>query len=293
MAEPPPQTWTVLKLLTWTKEYFEKNAVESPRLCAEMLLAHVLGCKRIELYTRFDYQPTAEQLTVYRELVKRAAQQEPVAYLVGDKEFYSLKFKVTPDVLIPRPETELLVSEAVSHLRSAGETPTAWDLCTGSGCVALAVAASAPKARLLATDISPQALAVAAHNADHLKLADRLRIRQADLLTLPDDCADWSPFDVITANPPYIGQGEPVGPTVRHEPALALMGGPDGLDCIRRIVADAPAQLKPGGILAMEFGYRQADTVRNLIVTQGCFEEPRILRDQQGIERAAIARRKA
>jgi release factor glutamine methyltransferase len=265
--------------------------VDDPRLCAEVLLAHVLGCPRIQLYAQFSLEPPAEKLTAYRELVKRAASHEPVAYLVGAKEFYSLKFKVTPDVLIPRPETEILVSEAIHHLRGLGRPGKVWDACTGSGCVALAVAANVKDAAVLATDLCPRALAVAAENAASLGVSDRVRLREADLLNLPADCADLSPLDVITANPPYVAKGDPVGATVRHEPALALYAGEKGLEFLRRIIAAAPGLLGGGGMLAMEFGLGHADSVRDLLVATGAFAEPKILRDHQSIERAAVARR--
>lgn len=284
--------WTVLKLLGWTKDHFAKAQIESPRLCAEILLAQALGLKRIELYTRYDYQPTPDELTRFRDWVKRAAAREPVAYLVGEKEFYSLRFKVTPDVLIPRPETELLVGEAISHLRSLGRPGKLWDICTGSGCVAIATAVQVKDVQVLASDLSEPAVAVATENALAHHLADRLECRVANLLALPGDCRLSPPFDVITANPPYVADADPVAPEVQREPVMALRGGKTGLDLIELIVRDAPPLLCPGGVLIMEFGFDQADAVRNLIVATGQFAEPRILRDHQHIERAATAKKK-
>ncbi len=282
----------MLRLLNWTREYFETRQVDSPRLAAEMLLAYTLGCKRIELYTRFDTCPPADQIAAFRELVRRGAEHEPVAYLVGEKEFYSLAFKVTPDVLIPRPETELLVTAAVEHLRQLGRPGSVWDICTGSGCVAVTVACQVESARVLATDISPEAIAIAAENAEANGAGDRIRTGVADLLTPPADAADMVPVDVITANPPYVATGDEVAPSVVHEPEMALYAGADGLDCIRRIVAAAPDMLAPGGLLAMEFGCGQADAVRDLLVAGEAFNEPTILRDHQGIERCVTASRK-
>jgi release factor glutamine methyltransferase len=290
MGEPAP--WTVLRLLNWTRDYLAKAGIESPRLAAEVLLAHALGCKRIELYTRHDYLPSAEQLTTFRDAVQKAREHQPIAYLVGEKEFYSLRFRITPDVLIPRPETEALVAEALAHLKARGGQGRVWDVCTGSGCVAVAIAHEAPQSQVLATDVSPAAVAVAQANAELNKVADRVRVRQADLLALPDDCGEMAPFDVVTANPPYVAQGQEVAPSVRHEPAMALYGGLDGLDFIRRIIADAPARLAGGGLLAMEFGQGQGDDVRDLLVATGQFAEPRIIRDHQHIERIATAVRK-
>ncbi|HAU36236.1 MAG TPA: peptide chain release factor N(5)-glutamine methyltransferase [Phycisphaerales bacterium] len=296
MSGDSGEPWTVLKLLNWTKDYFARREVDSPRLSAEVLLAHTLGCRRIELYTRFDHVPPDAQRDAFRELVRRAAEHEPVAYLTGEKEFYSLAFRVTPDVLVPRGETELLVSEAVAHLRAVcagGRSATFWDACTGSGCVAVAVAVNVREARALATDLSPAALDVARDNARRNGVADRVRVEQADLLDLPDSCADLSPFDAITANPPYVAEGDAVAPSVRHEPRQALYAGADGLDCLRRLIAQAPARLGAGGMLAVEFGAGQTDAVRELIVAAGTLGEPRILRDHQGIERAAVTSKKA
>jgi len=285
------QPWTVLRLINWTKEYFAQGGLDEPRLAAEVLLAHVLGCRRIDLYTRFEHQPAPERLTAFRELVARARKREPVAYLVGEKEFYSLRFKVTPDVLVPRPETEILVSEAVAHLRSLGRPGRMWDACTGSGCVAIAAARQVPDASVLATDISPAAVAVATENAAAHGLADRVRCRLADLLDLPEDCGEWREVDFLSANPPYVANADDVAEEVRHEPAVALLAGDDGLEKIRPLVASAPPFLPAGGKLAVEFGMGQADAVRDLLVATGAFDEPRIVRDAQGIERAAVATR--
>lgn len=288
----PQEPWTVLKLLEWTKGFFQRQSVDSPRLCAEVLLAHAMGCKRMELYTRFEHCPSTEVLAGYRDLVRRAGEGEPVAYLVGYREFYSLRFRVTPDVLIPRPETELLVDAAVEHLKSLREGALVWDVCTGSGCVALAVAANAPQAIMLATDDSEPALAIAAGNAEALDLADRVTFARADLLALPGDCALQPPVDVLTANPPYVADADEVGPGVDREPAHALRAGPDGLDVLRPLLAGAPAVLRPGGLLAVEIGCSQAHAVRDLIVETGTFDEPTFLRDPAGHDRAALARRR-
>lgn len=285
------QTWTVLRLINWTKEYFEKVNLESPRLCAEVLLAHVLGCSRLALYTRFDYQPTPEQLAAFRGLVQRAHGLEPVAYLVGQKEFYSRTFRVTKDVLIPRGETEVLVREAVEHLRRVGGVRRAWDVCAGSGCVGIAMATQVADLTVLATDISSSAVEVATENTRLNKVDSRVRCRVADLLTLPEDCRDLLPFEVITANPPYIAEHQMIADTVKHEPPIALWAGEDGMDFIRPILSAAPGLLAPGGAMIMEFGYGMADAVREAACSAG-FAEPRIISDHQGIERAMVARKK-
>ncbi|MHC4563667.1 MAG: peptide chain release factor N(5)-glutamine methyltransferase [Planctomycetota bacterium] len=289
MSDQTSAPWTVLRLLNWTQEYFGNAHLDSPRLCAEMLLAHVLGCQRIELYARFDQVPPQEKLTEYRELVRRAAGYEPVAYLVGEKEFYSLRFRVTADVLIPRPETEILVAEAVDHLKALGRPGLMWDVCTGSGCVAVAAAKQFDNLTVLATDVSEAAVVIAAENAAAHGLGERVHCRQADLLAVPADREDLSGFDVITANPPYVADGEEVAESVRHEPVGALRAGADGLDVIRPLIAAAPEYLAAGGALILEFGCGQADAVRDLIVAAGRFDEPRILKDHQGIERTAVA----
>jgi len=290
--ETSAEPWSVLKLINWTKDYLAKAYLESPRLSAEILLAHALHCRRIDLYTRYDYQPTAQELAEFRQLVQRAGQYEPIAYMVGEKEFYSLRFKVTPDVLVPRPETEMLVAEALSHLRQFQERHTVWDVCTGSGCVAVAIASQSPQASVLATDISPSAVAVAQENAQANRVADRVRCRVADLLSLADEDRDLCPFAAITANPPYIADNQMISETVRREPPIAVHGGPSGLDFLERIIRDAPAFLRPGGALILEFGYTQEDVVSSLILATGQFLQPRVIADHQGIDRNVIAIRR-
>ncbi len=295
MADISPQQaeqWTVLRLLNWTKDFFERSGMDSPRLAAEVLLAHCIGCERIELYARFDYQPEPAQLKTYRQWVKRASEHEPVGYLIGFKEFYSLKFTVTPDVLIPRPETEMLVSEAISHIKQLNSAAQVWDVCTGSGCVGIAIASQVQNASVLATDISVEAIAVAKQNAQAHGLGERVHCLVADLLNLPADSPLSGPFDVITANTPYVAEDDVLSPEVKHEPQLALIAADGRLACIRRIISSAGELIKPGGLLAMEFGAGQASDVRDLIVATEQFAEPRILRDYQEIERAAIAIRK-
>jgi release factor glutamine methyltransferase len=286
------QPWTVLRLLNWTREYLAKVHLEEARLAAEVLLAHVLKCKRIELYTRFDYVPAPDQLAQFRDLVKRAAAFEPVAYMVGFKEFYSLPLKVTKDVLVPRPETEMLAMEAIAHLKKLGRPGTIWDVCTGSGCVAIAVAVNVPDSTVLATDISTAAVEVAKENAATNKVDSRCRLRVADLLTLPADCTDLAPFDVITGNPPYVAGNQLVSEVVKHEPPIAVFGGTEGLDLLAPIIANAAPLIRPAGALMLEFGFGMADAVRDLVVATGQFQEPRILRDHQDIERSLVTVRK-
>ncbi len=289
MKDSPESKWSVLELLNWTKEYFWRAGLAQPRLAGEILLAHVLECERIQLYTRFDQVPSAAQRRAFRNLVLRAGGGEPVAYLIGRKEFYSLTFKIIPGVLIPRPETEILVAEALAQLSRLTRPESMWDVCTGSGCVGITVAVHIPNVSVLATDISPEAVALAAVNAATHRVDDRLCCCVADLLDRPGDWSGPACFDVITANPPYVADGDEVAPVVLHEPALALRAGPDGMRCLEVIIRDAPQVLTEGGALLLEFGCGQADKVRDLIVATGAFAEPRIIRDQQNIERAAVA----
>lgn len=281
------QSWTILRLIEWTKDFLAGKGLEQPRLAAEVLLAEALGCKRLELYTRFDAVPAEAQRTAYRELVKRAAAREPIAYLVGHREFYSLDIAVTPEVLIPRPETELLAEAAIDVLRDLPEGARVWDVCTGSGCVALAIAANVPGAKVLATDISSAAVAVARGNAERLGLDDRVTLAEADLLSLPAELADWGPVDVLVSNPPYVTEAdyEALPPEVRHEPAGALRAGADGLDAIGPILQGAPDVVRPGGLVAVEIGYNQAEAVWDLANAVGRYAQPALVKDGAGIER--------
>ncbi|TWT44325.1 Release factor glutamine methyltransferase [Phycisphaerae bacterium RAS1] len=264
--------WTVARLLAWTREHFERQQIESPRLCAEILLAHALGCPRIQLFTQYERVPDANALAGFREHVKAAAGGTPVAYLVGSKEFFSLPLKVGPDVLIPRPETEILVERAIALVRK-GEAPAApaiLDVGTGSGCIAIALARHLREARLIAVDISAAALRVAAENAVRHEVNSRVEF-------VLGDCFDhWTPadpqrptrFDIIVSNPPYIAQNiaATLPRNVRDfEPHAALFGGVDGLEVIRRLIVAAPQHLRCGGHLLMEVAYDQAEAVRGLL----------------------------
>lgn len=291
MRSSGSEPWTVLHLLDWTKNYFARAQLESPRLAAEILLAHILRCERIDLYARYEHRPNKEELAAYRELVRRAAGHEPIAYLVERKEFYSLAFKVTPGVLIPRPETEILVDRAIAYFNNLGRGGLLWDACTGCGCVAVAVAANVKDLRVLATDISKDAVLLARENAAAHGVAERMVCRRCDLLALPPDWDGGREFDAITANPPYVLDKEELSATVHREPAVALRGGADGLDLIRRLATDAPDVLRAGGRLILEFGYDQRDAVTELIAATGAFGDPRIILDHQSIGRVIVAER--
>jgi len=399
--------WTVSRLLAWTRDYFGRQGVESPRLCAELLLAHAMGCPRIRLYTQYEAVPGPDVLERYREAVKAAAAGTPIAYLTGVKEFFSLEFEVTPDVLIPRPETEILVERTVRLLReseagghaapatenvagtevapgtgdaaAAEETPGAegtagaqatpctedtaaaqvaagaedtagapigraapagsavpagrkvthriLDLGTGSGCIAVALAKNLPDAALFASDISEAAVNVARRNAARHGVAERIEFRVGDLFAPweatregpaeanvslqrergpTDDTGAARPgsatarpgsalFDVIVSNPPYVATapGTPVAENVRkYEPHAALFAGPDGLDVIRRIIAEAPRWLAPNGHLLMEMAFDQAHKVCGLL-NSSHWQHVTTYRDAAGYERVVHARRPA
>jgi release factor glutamine methyltransferase len=282
MTEPP---WTVRRVLGWTTQHFEKLGLDSPRLTAELLLAHVLRTSRVRLYTDLDRPLEAAELAAYRGLIGRRAAGEPTSYLTGTREFYGRTFAVDPRVLVPRPETELLV-EAVLQAVPRDAEVRILDVCTGSGCVGITLALERPRARLLATDTSPGAVEVARANAAALGAADRFEARLGDLFA---PVAGESPFDVVVANPPYVPAAElpTLSPEVRREPSLALDGGPDGLDVVRRIAAEAPRRLVPGGLLALEIGDRQGPAVHSLLETAG-YGSVRIERDLARHDRLAL-----
>jgi len=284
--------WTVQKLLDWTREHFRARGLESPRLCAELLLAHCLDCERIELYTRYTAVPTDEQRGRFRELVRRAAAGEPIAYLIGHREFFGLDFRVTPDVLIPRPETEVLVERTIELVRrSEGRLHTILDLGTGSGCIAISLARHLPDVQLAASDISEAALAVARENAERLGVSDRIELRAGDLF---EPWADRVPFDVIVTNPPYIAEPELPGlpASVRdYEPRVALVAGDDGLAMLRRILDAVPQVLRPGGHLLTELAWNQAAAAGALFERSGHFAALRTYRDALNHERVLHATR--
>jgi release factor glutamine methyltransferase len=263
-----------------------------PALEARVLLTHVLGWRRTELITRGDELLDAASIARFRALEARRVHGEPIAQLVGSREFFGLDFEVTPDVLIPRPETELLVETALDALRSFAQ-PRVLDLGTGSGAIAVAIASARPDARVWAVDRSAGALAVATRNAT--RLLDTTR--KGGALTFIegnwyDALAPSLRFDAIVSNPPYIASGDPHLATgdLRFEPRGALTDDADGLAALRAIVADAPRWLAPGGVLWMEHGYDQADAVRALLTARGGFEDVRSARDLAGIERISGGR---
>ncbi len=291
MPPDPEGSWTVGRLLVATKDYLKKKGSESANLDAEVLLASVLDCRRVELYVRYDQDVGETPRAKLRELVKRRGDGAPVAYLVGKKEFYSLNFAVSPAVLIPRPDSEFVVVAALDRLKGV-LGPKVVDVGTGSGCLALAIAHQQKSAHLTAIDISPEALAVARRNAKDLGLAGRVDFIEGDLLELLDG---QGPFDLIVSNPPYIATA--VIPTLDrgvadHEPHLALDGGPDGLRVVARLIEQAWPLLKVGGDLILEIGSDQEALVRNLVEAQPAYRLAPTVRDASNHPRVIRATRK-
>jgi release factor glutamine methyltransferase len=274
--------WTIGRFITWTKEYFEKHQIPTARLDAEILLASILKVNRIYLYTHFDQPLTEAEREPLRGFVKRRAQREPIAYILGEREFYGRMFQVTPDVLIPRPETELLVDTVLAWVKSDLITPRIVDLCTGSGAVAVTLAAELPDAQLMGTDISSAALHIAHQNAR--RLVERgIEFRQGDLFApLVGEI-----FDIIVANPPYVGRQEAVDPEIAFEPQGAVFSGVTGFEIIERLCLEARSFLKPGGLLAFEIGSGQHEAVLSLM---SAFFDVSVKRDLQGFPRVVIGR---
>lgn len=291
---PETEAWTVGRLLKWTTDFLKQKDSTSPRLDAEVLLANARGCERIELYTAFEEEPTEAVRAKFRELVKRRAEGEPVAYLVGHREFYSLPFKVTRDVLIPRPETELLVVallDVAKELVARKPALSIADIGTGSGIVAICAAKNLPKCHVTAIDVSQAALAVASENANTHGVGDRVEFVESDLLSQVSD----RQFDLIASNPPYVSEPEmqELRPEVADfEPHLALCGGPTGTEIIQRLVPMAAERLLPGGCLLMEVSPMIERRTREIIAAHGGYEAPRTLKDLAGLARVVVAKRR-
>lgn len=276
-------TWTPLKLIAWTQGYFARAAVDAPRLTAELLLAHALHCDRVQLYLDFDKPLGEAELSLFRALVKRRAEGEPTAYLVGQKEFCGRLFRVDARALIPRPETELLVEAALEALP---EGAWALDLCTGSGCIGVTLALSRPDARVVATNLSKEAVELARENAD--RLGAHLELLPGNLF---EPLAPAERFHLVVANPPYVPTGElaRLAREVRREPTLALDGGADGLSLARRVVAGAPERLRPGGLLLVEMHESHLEQLPALCREAG-FTSVEARRDLAGLPRFVVAR---
>jgi release factor glutamine methyltransferase len=281
------ERWSVRRLLEWTETFLKGKGIESPRLEAQILLSHVLKCPKIQLYVRHDEEPAETQKAEFRELIRKRAEGVPVAYLVGQREFFSLSFDVSPAVLIPRPDTELVVVESLKILKGL-TAPEVLDLGTGSGCIAVTIAKHHPTAKITAVDLSPAAIEIAQANATKHGVADRVRFRQGDLFAP----VTGERFRLIVSNPPYISTEEylRLDPTVRdHEPRSALEAPEEGLAFYRRIAAEAAGYLQPEGWVLLEVGHTQSVAVETLIRTGPRLEFRKTFHDLSKTPRVAAA----
>jgi len=344
MGVTKPEQWTTRTLLKWMAEHFAERGIDSPRVVAEMLLGHVLGCERMRLYMEADRPATDDERQRLRTLVQRASAHEPVQYLVGEAWFFTRPFEVNRSVLIPRPSTETLVERVLGWCRKEEEgsrepgagnreqedghrelgagnredeeknrsavLPTAdmgsgaaavsdaslriADVGTGTGCIAVSLAAQLPNARVLATDVSDEALAVARRNAQRHDVDEQIEFAQGDLLEPVRAWLGDATLDVLCSNPPYISDAQwaDVAANVKeHEPASALRAGADGLDFIHPLIEGAGDVLRPGGLLAIETANIHGDDVRQLLQSTGVFERMEIARDAEGHDRVVLATR--
>ncbi|MHB8067574.1 MAG: peptide chain release factor N(5)-glutamine methyltransferase [Desulfobaccales bacterium] len=298
MGETRQTPWTILEILRWTTGHFQEKGVAEPRTSAEVLLAHALGISRLDLYLRHDQPLTPEELARFKVLVLRRRAGEPVAYITGHKEFWSLDFKVTPAVLIPRPETETLVDAVLQVLRPETENGKqktenlALEVGVGSGAIIIALARELPQMRWVGVDISGPALAVARENAARHDVADRIHFLRGNLL------APFKPgprFQLLVANLPYVPRPvwEELPKDIKEfEPREALLGGADGLDLIKLLVQAAPGLLSPGAWLALEVADGQAQKVAAFMEKSGVYEQIEKIPDYLGIQRVVRARRR-
>jgi len=290
MADKPAMTtWTIIKILDWTKQYFADKGLENPRLDAEVLLCAVLQCQRIKLYVDFERPLDSEELATYKSYVRRRAQHEPLAYILGHREFMRNDFKVTPATLVPRPETELLVeslTKAAPLLKPEGEVKIL-DIGTGSGAIIVSLLDYLPKAKGVGVDISVDALVVAKENSEAIGVKERCGFLLSDLFSrVPLE----KKFDIIVSNPPYIPARDiaALAKDVQKEPRGALDGGEDGLDFYRRIIAEAMEHLEDEGLLAFEVGIHQSEIVAQLCHEAG-FVATAVRKDYAGIGRMVFA----
>ena len=284
----------------WAVGQLDKKNNPTSRLDAEVLLAHVLGLERLQLHMYPAVAVDSPSATLFQHLVQRRTQGEPVAYLTGHQEFMGLDFKVSSAVLIPRPDTELLVESVLAYLKEertdAGtdNRPLAADIGTGSGCIAISLAVLHPVLTIMAVDLSPEALKVAGENSTNHQVTDRVLLRQGDLLAPVKEWTDGGKLlDVIVSNPPYITEEEMTQLDVSvagYEPHSALAGGREGLDFYRRLTEKSPALLRSGGLLAFEIGHEQGDVVAAMMKHQG-LHQVQVLKDLAGFDRVVLGRR--
>ncbi|MBK9099710.1 MAG: peptide chain release factor N(5)-glutamine methyltransferase [bacterium] len=275
---------TVLEAIKLSTEYLSKKGIDSPRINAELLLADVIKCKRLDLYLTFDRPLAEEELNKYRELIKRRAGFEPLQYITGTVEFYGLELKINPSVLIPRPETELLV-ENILNIFSKEADLNILDIGTGSGNIPITLAYHLPKAQIIATDINAEALILAKENASKYNLSDRIRFMQHDILK--EDMDKFPEFDLVVSNPPYVSleSFSSLQKEIKdYEPKTAVTDGSDGLSFYRVIVQKASPKIKEGGKLFFEMAQGQYDDVKDLMIKNN-FSHIEVVKDYQNIER--------
>lgn len=290
-----PPEWTIIKLVQWATAYFNDHDIDSPRATAEILLAHALNVRRIDLYLRYDQPLIPAELEHFKSLIKRRLNREPVAYILGSKEFWSMDLRVTRDVLIPRPETECLVEKSLEWLaeESKPESKHILELGTGCGAVILALARENPRHSYWATDISINAVRVARQNAKQNGLDGKVHFINGDwfapLRSKP------GVFDLIVSNPPYIKSGDltRLQPEIHaFEPLLALDGAADGLHCLRHIIQSAHLFLKPRGVIILEIGHDQKALLKQMIAERGQYEEINFFQDYSGYDRILQMKKK-
>jgi release factor glutamine methyltransferase len=300
----PDAPWTIGRLLSWTTDFLREKGAENPRLDAEVLLAFARNCKRIELYTAFEEPASDELRDRFRGLVKERAAGKPVAYLVGQREFFSLPFAVTPDVLIPRPETELIIVRALDIVKESakeGDSPNMSlvaaeleiaDVGTGSGILAVTLAKHLPRSRVTAIDVSPAAIAVAQRNAERHGVAERIEWVEGDLFAAVDPSQK---FDLVVSNPPYVSTAELTvlaNDVRRFEPIAALDGGERGTNVIERLLPQAADRLRSDGWLLMEISPTIVERVEQLVDARPRFERRPTLKDAAGLPRVVQVRPK-
>jgi release factor glutamine methyltransferase len=286
---------TLIKAINSASAKLAAAGVPNARLDAELLVCHTLGRDRAWLLAHIQDGLDDERRRMFERLIERRAGREPFQYITGRQEFWGLDFHVTPDVLIPRPETELIIETALQQAQGRSGPLSVIDLCTGSGCIAVCLAKELPSARIFATDTSVKALVVARENARRHGLADRIRFFEGDLFAPMDELDVHGQVDIVVSNPPYISTGDrpALQPEVRdYEPAMALFAGPGGTELHRRIVGAAPRLLKNNGALIMEMGIGQAKALARMIRENGAYAAPEVLKDLAGIERVIVAQRK-
>ncbi len=286
----PEEPWTILKLLQWTTDYFKRNNVAEPRASAELLLAHVLSKDRLFLYLNYDRPMETGELAAFRTYIKRRLAGEPNQYITGTQEFWSLPFRVNPNVLIPRPETELLVEVVLEFLRSSDSNISILDLGTGSGAIAIALARELSGVRIVATDLSMAALQLARENARMNQVDEKIHFVRSDMFAAISISSQK--FTVVVTNPPYVSHAEfsKLAREIRdYEPRGALDGGPDGLTAIKYIIKEASTVLCQTGALIMEMGADQAESVSTLVRDSQHYQSYRIIKDYSGIDRVLLA----